>query len=141
MATPFATSGDLINAGVCVDDPDVANTLCGYASRIVRDEFPDIDDRIAAEKLDADTARWVCISMVQRALESPDDGATQDQGAVGPWSFGGSFGNGKGLYLTKVERGRLSGASSLGGRGGAFTITPTTQVADAMDALPYWNRQ
>lgn len=139
--TAFASASDLTDAGVDLEgiSSAVVDKLCEYASGIIRDEYPDIDDRIATEVANPTSVCWVCISMVSRALEAPE--GSPDQEAVGAWSHSGSYPNGKGLYLTKAERGRLSGASALGGGGGAFTIAPTSSVAEAMDALPWWGRQ
>lgn len=139
--TAFAVASDLSDAGVDLEgiSTSVTDKLCGYASSIIRGEYPDVDDRIGAGLVDPTLVQWVCISMVSRALEAPD--GAPDQEAVGAWSHSGSYPNGKGLFLTKAERGRLSGASALGGGGGAFTVAPTSSVTDAMDALPWWGRQ
>lgn len=45
-----------------------ATTLLGYAAMFIRQEAPDIDERIAADPNLAEAARWVSVDMVADAM-------------------------------------------------------------------------
>lgn len=60
-----------------------ADVLCGYASEIMRNRVPTLDDRIASGACSAVVARLVCVQMVTRVLRNPAGVAAE---TVGPWS-------------------------------------------------------
>ena len=133
---PFATSSDVRDVGVEFEDAAQVDKLCAYASALIRADFPDIDERITDNKLNPLIVQWVCISMVRRAIESPEDGATQSSETIGEWSHSGTFTQGKGLYIKADEADRLGGRDGSGGA--AFTITPASNTANTY--MPPWDR-
>lgn len=94
-----------------------ADTLCRYASQIVRTRIPSIDPRITAGKLDPDVAAFVCAQMVLRVMRNPSGVAAE---TVGPWSvtYGSSGTQATGaLYLSDDDIALLTGLAS-GARSG-----------------------
>lgn len=113
-----------------------ATELLGYASALIRTEWPDIDDRIAEGKLDPALAKFVALSMVKRVLTAGDmEGVSWSSQTAGPYTTSATYKNPMGnLYLTGDERRLLS---PTGRR--AFTIN--TLAADAGKGLPYWDSE
>ena len=92
------------------------------ASQLVRDEVPDVDDRILAGTLADATVRSVVVAMVRRVMVNPDgDSSVTEQ--TGPFSVtrtrSRAVAAGE-VYLTARERARLTGRKVQR----AFTITP-----------------
>ena len=54
------------------DEKVIAGNQLTFASAIIRQAVPDIDDRIAAGTLDADLVKNVAVSMVLRVMRNPD---------------------------------------------------------------------
>jgi hypothetical protein len=88
-----------------------AALLLAKASRQIRAEFPSVDARILAGKLDPELVADVACDMVRRVLSVPttQQPASQVQQSAGPFSFGVTLANPAGdMYLTKAERKKLS---------------------------------
>lgn len=122
MAEPFATRANFLDRGHVAGSwsATVLETRLAAASRWLRGQYPDIDDRIEAEEIDPElvtdvvcmmTARTVPVELVPLGLDST-------QMAGGPFSQSGKLTNPHGdYYLTKQER------ATLGyGGGKAFTV-------------------
>jgi hypothetical protein len=76
-----------------------------------------------------DEATAVVLSVAGRAYVNPQQVSYE---AIGPMSVQRPSGSG-GLYLTKSDKAALK---SLAGRGGAFTVDPTPETADASPTYP-----
>lgn len=121
MSEPFATYDDLEDRWrpLTAEEQAKATVLLGDASGIIRDEAPDVDARIAAGKLDANTPLMIACSMVKRAMAGGGelDGVSTNNIQTGPFGQTLSYSNPMGnLYLTKAEKARLHVA------GKAFSI-------------------
>lgn len=118
MDDVYATIDDLQSRWrQLVDEPevDVASTLLGDASQLIRDEGFD------ASKISPSTLRRVVCAVVKRAMAASalGIGVESIQQAAGPYQASAKFANPAGdIYLLKSERRALKG----GARGKAFTI-------------------
>lgn len=85
-------------------------SVLGRASRYVRSEYPDIDERIAEGAVDPDLVADVVCEMVRAAAASPAGiGVASVQQGAGPYQQTTQFVNPVGdLYLSKKHR-RLLG--------------------------------
>lgn len=125
---PFADPADLaaVWRPLTADEVLVVATWLERASQLVRDEVPDVDgldvdERIDAGSLSADTVRDVVVSMVRRVVVLNPVGARQQ--GVGPFTVTlDSAISASELYLSARELARLTGRRSTGPR--AFTISP-----------------
>lgn len=121
------------------DEPGRAEVLLGYAATLIRAEWPDMDDRLAAG-FDPDLPKLVSLNMVKRALiggTTGGEGVSSQMNVGGPYTQQQSYSNPMGnLYLTKEERRQLSPS---GTRRKAFTINPMAE--DAGTCLPWWDRE
>lgn len=111
MGVPYATTADLVARWrpLTVSETGTATVLLGDASVKIRAEFPDVDERIAADPqtLDPDVPKMVVCAMVKRAMLAGTDEAVAAsvQEAAGPFSRSTTFVNPTGdLYLTSAER-------------------------------------
>lgn len=114
----------------------VADARLVDASAVIRLEAPTIDDRIAADEIDAALPRLVACEMVKRSMLSGLTGAgvAQTQQTAGPFSQSQTFANPTGnLYLTKQER-RLLGV----GNQTAFTINTGPFEDFAAEPINSW---
>ena len=123
---PFAEPADLaaVWRPLANDEVDVVAAWLDRASQLVRDEVPDVDgfdvdERVEAGSLSADTVRDVVVSMVRRVVVLNPVGARQQ--GVGPFAVTlDSAISASELYLSARELARLTGRRSTGPR--AFTI-------------------
>lgn len=104
----------------------IAPAQLAYASAIIRDEFPDIDARIAAGTLSAELVKFVARDMVKRTLMNPN-GLRQEQLEDYSYTRDTAISDGS-MYLTDEERRRLS---ARGRRSGSFSIAPTSPAPTA----------
>lgn len=129
----FAEIGDIEDRWVFdsrVPDADSIQATLDDAELLVRVEFPDIDDRIAAEAADetetpktlAQRATFVVCRMVLRYLQNPD-GKTQQ--TIGTTATGFKVTGRPGLYLEDEDRAMLVDGGTDAGAGSAFTIDTT----------------
>ena len=107
MATPFATAEDVQARWRPLTDAEylVADTLTADASDMIRVRWPDVDDRITAGSLDADSVLRVVANMVRRSmLVGDNEGWESRNESAGPFSHGGKLANPNGnLYFTADE--------------------------------------
>ncbi|SNY84069.1 Phage protein Gp19/Gp15/Gp42 [Nocardia amikacinitolerans] len=123
-----------------------ATVLLGYVAALIRNEWSDIDDRIAsfdddprpADALDPTVPQFISITAVKRAMiggTSGGDGVSSEMKVGGPYTHQTSYSNPMGnLYLTATERRQLSPG---GARRRAFTVNPIAETAGT--GLPYWD--
>lgn len=111
MGVPYASTADLVARWrpLTASELATATVLLGDASAMIRAEFPDTDERIAADPqtLDPDVPRMVACAMVKRAMLAGVDSpaASSVQQAAGPFSQTTSFVNPTGdLYIATGER-------------------------------------
>jgi hypothetical protein len=121
---PFATAVTIqtVWRDLTPEEEQRADTLCRFASQIIRQAVPDIDARIAAGKLSADVAAFVCTQMVLRVLRNPSGVAAE---TVGPWSvtYGSTGTQATGaLYISDAELGLLTGTPTGARRGYAKAV-------------------
>lgn len=113
MAEPFADSGDLQARWrtLTSDEIDRADVLLGDASNMVRERWPDVDARIEAGALMADTALRIVVSMVKRAMIAPDDDGVESKGVTtGPFGNTVKYSNPDGdLYFRAADVTALDG--------------------------------
>lgn len=110
-AAPYATAATITTMwrALSTEETGRADTLCRYASAIIRTRVPNIDERIAAGKLDPSVAAYVCASMVLRVMRNPSGVAAE---SVGPWSvtYGSSGTQATGaLFLSDEDMALLRG--------------------------------
>lgn len=101
-------------------EEDMASALLDDAAVMLRAIIPDLDARLADERLDADVLSLVSCRMVRRAMSAPAgfEGVSAFNQGAGPFSQSVSFANPSGeMWVSRAER-RMLG---LGG-GGAFTV-------------------
>lgn len=118
-AAPFATADTIATMwrSLSAEETERADTLCRYASAIIRTRVPGIDERISTGKLAGSVAGYVCASMVLRVMRNPSGVAAE---SVGPWSVTyGSVGTQAtgALYLSEEDLALLRGAP-VGARAG-----------------------
>lgn len=107
MAAPFADHTDVeARWRPLTDDEDaIADQLAIDASDMVRERWADVDDRIAAETLAADSVTRVVAHMAKRAMDRPvPEGFETFNQTAGPFSAGGKVSNPNGnLYFTAAD--------------------------------------
>lgn len=105
--TAFATVSDVAARWRPLSDAEeiIAATLLDDASDIIRLRFPDVDDRITAGTLSADSVTRIVATMVKRAMINMDTaGVAQRSQTAGPFAVSDKFTNPTGnLYLTADE--------------------------------------
>ncbi len=121
---PFATAAtiELVWRDLSPDEEARADTLCRFASQIIRTQVPGIDARIAAGQLSPDVASFVCTQMVLRVMRNPSGVAAE---TVGPWSvtYGSTGTQATGaLYLSESEMALLTGTPAGTRRGYARAV-------------------
>lgn len=106
MADPFASATDVADRWrpLSAAETTTADNLVGTASTMLRNRFPDIDDRIAAGTLDADLATQAVVEMIKRVLRNLE-GVRQRSRTTGPFTQSESFAEGDAgeLEITDVE--------------------------------------
>lgn len=127
MGAPYATTADLVARWrpLTVSETATASVLLSDAAVRIRSEFPDVDERIAADPqtLDPDIPKMVSCAMVKRAMLASADQAVAGsiQQTAGPFSQSTTFVNPTGdLYLTSAERRMLRTSAQK-----AFTVRMT----------------
>lgn len=115
MPDDFATVGDLEARWRPLVDAefDVAETLLGDASQMVRERWPDVDARIAEGSLSALTLTRIVCAMVKRAMLAPDvDGVAQQSLSALQFGMSRTFSNPNGnLYFTAADIAAVDGAA------------------------------
>lgn len=128
--TPFATTEhiEMVWRTLTPEETDRATKLIEYASRILRQRFKDIDDRIAAGTVDPLDAEMVVVAMVKRAMMSGVlEGVESQSQTAGPFAHTVKPLNPNGnLYLTADE------LSLLGVARGAMGMIRTTSGYPSM---------
>lgn len=113
MADPFATAEDVAARWrtLTSDEQAIADQLCIDASNMIREQWPDVDARVAAGTLMAETLERIVANMVKRAMLVGDaEGLASQQQAAGPFSINNQFANPNGnLYFTAAEIQTLNG--------------------------------
>jgi hypothetical protein len=123
---PFATPSDVEAIWRTLTDQDTIRVFAriAQASRMVREQVPDVDARIAAGTLSADTVRDVVVDMVERVV-SVDRFVRQGSVAVDDGSesktYVSAVADGE-LFISPAQLLRLQGRSVARSR--AFTIYP-----------------
>src|SRR6476660_9490005 len=123
---PFATAGDVEAIWRTLTDQDTVRVLARIeqASRMVREQVPDVDARIAAGTLNPATVRDVVVDMVERVVAT-DRFVRQGSVAVDDGSesrtYVSSVADGE-LFISPAQLLRLQGRSVARSR--AFTIYP-----------------
>lgn len=139
---PFATAATIetVWRDLVPDEEARADTLCWYASEIIRQAVPGIDDRITSGALNGDVAAFVTTQMVLRVMRNPSGVAAE---TVGPWSvtYGSTGTQATGvLYLSDAELALLTGTPTGARRGYAKAVysksrfLPVHRPARAWDA-------
>lgn len=104
MAEPFATHAELEARwpSFPYEQQDYADQLLIDASNMIRERWPDADDRIAAGTLMAESLERIVCQMVKTAMMNPDTEGLESQGiTTGPFSVSRNFSNPTGsLYFT-----------------------------------------
>lgn len=121
---PFATSAtvETVWRDLTAEEQARADTLCRFASGIMRQAVPGLDARITGGKLPADLAAFVCTAMVLRVMRNPSGVAAE---TVGPWSvtYGSTGTQATGaLYLSEAELALLTGTPAGSRRGIAKAV-------------------
>jgi len=109
--TAYATVGDLTAAwrSLTTDEEGVAEALLNRASRVLRTQIPEVDDRIESGDLDPLLVADVVCEMVRRAFTTRVAGAESATTTVGQVSQAVTYANPQSnLYLTKAEKALLS---------------------------------
>jgi hypothetical protein len=118
-AAPYATSATIeaMWRDMTAEEETRADTLCRYASEIIRAKVPTLDARIAAGKVAADLPALICAQMVLRVLRNPSGVAAE---TVGPWSvtYGSSGTQATGALLLTDEDMALLTGTPVGARRG-----------------------
>lgn len=94
--TPFATAADVAARWRTLTSAEasVANILTTDASSMVRERWSDVDARIAAGTLSADSVKRVVAYMVKRAMINADaEGLESRAQTAGPFSVSDKFSN------------------------------------------------
>jgi len=121
---PFATAATIsaIWRDLAGDEEYRADLLCRFATQIIRQHVPNIDERIADGRLASEIPTFVCAQMVLRVLRNPSGVAAE---TVGPWSvtYGSQGTQATGaLYLAADELALLTGTPAGARRGHAAAI-------------------
>lgn len=127
---PFATAEHVAGLwrALTDDEATLADNYLAAASRIIRAEVSDIDDRIDAGTLDAELAGDVAVAMVLRVMKNPN-GVRQRSETYADFSFSETVDQAISsglLYLDDRERATLAKRGS-----GAFSIAPTQPTSTA----------
>lgn len=132
MATPFATNADVKARwpSFPTGEETYADTLCGDASRNIRNRWNDVDARIASGALDAEDVKQIVAYMVKRAMRNENsDGVEEETTTVGPFGESRKYSNPDGnLYFTAQDIKTLDGKPEKR----AFTVDLSSGV------LPEW---
>lgn len=106
MAGPYATAADvaarwrLLNP----DEQEIATTLAGDASALIRSRFPGIDAQVTSGAVDSTILTIVVAGMVKRAMIAPDDGLSQHSESAGPFSESRTYANPmRNVFLTQAD--------------------------------------
>lgn len=122
---PFADEAYFASHGFGTP-PDDVDALLERASRLLRAECPDVDERISDGSLDEDLVSDIACEMVQNVTQVPDAGVGVDsstqQYSSGPFSMTNtaSFSSTAGAMILNKKHRRLLGCS----RQKAFMIDP-----------------
>jgi hypothetical protein len=113
MADPFATHTDVEARWRPLSDAEdaVADQLATDASDMIRERWPDIDQRVTSGAIAAETLTRIVAQMVKRAMLNGDsEGLESRAQAAGPFSVSDKFANPNGnLYLTTADITLLDG--------------------------------
>lgn len=130
MALPFADASDVAARWrtLTTDESMLADQLAADASDMVRDRWPEVDDRIAAGTLSADSVLRVVAYMVKRAMNVGDlEGLESRQQTAGPFSVNDKSANpNANLYFTREDVRLLNGRPPR--RAFAVDLTTTTTL-------------
>lgn len=110
MSEPFATSEDLKDRWPSFPEGDefYVDTLMLDASNMVRERWPNVDDRVLAGTLQADSLTRIVCTMVKTAiLNSQTEGVESISVATGPFSDTRKFTNPNGNLYFAAEMIRL----------------------------------
>lgn len=111
MAEPFANSFDLEARWPSfpyTDQQGYVDQLLTDASNMVRDRWPDVDARIAAGTLLAESLERVVCQMVKTAMLNPETEGLESQGInTGPFGITQKFSNPTGTLYFTAEMVRL----------------------------------
>lgn len=131
MGYPYADALDVaaVWRSLSADETETVSSWIAEASQMVRDSVPDVggldvDERISAGSLSADTVRAVVVAMVRRVMLNPS-GASSVTEQTGPFSVTRTLAtaNAAGdLYIKSREMARLLGRRERSQA--AFTISP-----------------
>lgn len=127
----FAAVADITAQWRALSDEEStrATALLTRASATIRNDFPGIDDRIDAGKLDAEIPKGVAVDMVTRVLGSPHDTvrSVSIDDATMRFQTGREDGRPTStMYLTDEDKDRLAGKSATRrGRVGTIHAQPT----------------
>jgi hypothetical protein len=142
MADPFATAEDVAARWrtLTPDEIEIANQLAIDASNMIREQWPDVDERIAAGTLMAETLERIVANMVKRAMLAGDvEGLESRQQAAGPFSINDKFSNPNGnLYFTAAEIQTLNGRPPR--RAFAVDLSSNTTPCGDYYYSPYYRR-
>lgn len=121
---PFATAATIetIWRDLTPEEENRADTLCRFASEMIRQAVPGIDERLASGDLSGDLAAFVAAQMVLRVLRNPSGVAAE---TVGPWSvtYGSTGTQATGaLFLGEAEMALLTGTPAGSRRGYARAV-------------------
>lgn len=107
MPEPFADHTDVEARWRPLSETEdaIADQLAIDASDMIRERWADIDDRITAETVSADSVTRVVATMVKRAMINADaEGLESRQQTAGPFSVNDKYANPTGnLYFTANE--------------------------------------
>lgn len=114
MADPFATHADVEARWrpLSADEQAVADQLLADASDMIRERWSDVDARVTAGSLTAETLRRIVSQMVKRAmLASEGEGLESRSQTAGPYAESVKYANPTGaLYFTNADVLLLDGA-------------------------------
>jgi Gp19/Gp15/Gp42-like protein len=121
---PYATAATIATVwrDLTAEEDARAETLCRYASAIIRTHVPGLDARLASGALAPDLPMFVCTQMVLRVLRNPSGVAAE---TVGPWSvtYGSQGTQATGaLFLSESELALLTGVPVGARRGHAKAV-------------------
>lgn len=110
MAEPFATHAELEARwpSFPYEQQDYADKLLVDASNMIRDRWPDVDARIAAGSLLAESVERVVCQMVKAAMLNPETEGLESLGVTtGPFGTQQKFSNPTGSLYFSAEMIRL----------------------------------
>lgn len=113
MGDPFATHTDVESRWRPLTDAEdaIADQLAIDASEMIRERWSDVDDRVTAGSLAADTLTRIVAQMVKRAMISADaEGLDSRSETVGPFAVSQKYANPNGnLYFSANDIATLDG--------------------------------